>query len=65
MLVVFGGAQVTDTLLHLPVRALPSAATLAGMYGVQVVLSYVIVPSSSGQAALSCRSWCLSATQST
>ena len=31
---------------------MPSAATLAGMYGVQVVLSYV-VPSGSGQAALS------------
>ena len=48
-------AQVTDTILHAlveTVRALPSAATLADMYGVQVMLSYV-VPSGSGQAALS------------
>jgi len=55
VLVIFDGAQVTDTILHAlveTVRALPSEATLAGMYGVQVVLSYV-VPSGSGQAALS------------
>ena len=55
VLVIFDGAQVTDTILHAlveTVRALPSEATLAGMYGVQVVLSYVM-PSGSGQAALS------------
>ena len=55
VLVIFDGAQVTDTILHAlveTVRALPAAATLAGIYGLQVVLSYV-VPSGSGQAALS------------
>ena len=55
VLVVFDDAQVTDTILHGLVRAvegLPSAVTVVGVYLVQVALSYV-VPSGSGQAALS------------
>ena len=55
VLIVFDDAQVTDTILHGLVRAvegLPSAVTVVGIYAVQVALSYV-VPSGSGQAALS------------
>ena len=55
VLVVLDGSRVTDTILHAlveSVRELPSALTVAGVYGVQVLLSYV-VPSGSGQAALS------------
>ncbi len=54
VLVIFDGAQVTDTLLHAMVgvvRGLPTTLTVLGIYGVQVALSY-IVPSGSGQAAL-------------
>jgi uncharacterized ion transporter superfamily protein YfcC len=55
VLVVFDGARVTDTILHAMaegVRGLPSWATVSGIYAVQIVLSY-LVPSGSGQAALS------------
>ena len=55
VLVIFDGAHVTDTILHGLVGIvthLPSALTVLGIYGVQVMLSYV-VPSGSGQAALS------------
>lgn len=55
ILVIFDGAQVTDTILHAmaaAVRGLPSEASVAGIYGVQVLLNY-LVPSGSGQAALS------------
>ena len=55
VLVVLDGAKVTDTVLHAmagAVSGLPSWATVAGIYAVQVVLSY-LVPSGSGQAALS------------
>jgi uncharacterized ion transporter superfamily protein YfcC len=55
VLVIFDGARVTDTILHAmagAVEGLPAAASLAGIYGVQVALSY-LVPSGSGQAALS------------
>lgn len=55
VLVIFDGAQVTDAILAAlvdAVRGLPEWATVAGIYVVQIVLSYV-VPSGSGQAALS------------
>ncbi len=55
VLVIFDGAGVTDTILHAmagAVAGLPAVASLAGIYGVQVALSY-LVPSGSGQAALS------------
>jgi uncharacterized ion transporter superfamily protein YfcC len=55
VLVIFDGAGVTDTLLNAMVGAvsgLPVSASVLGIYGVQVVLSY-LVPSGSGQAALS------------
>jgi uncharacterized ion transporter superfamily protein YfcC len=55
VLVIFDGARITDTLLHslvTLVQGLPAALTVVGIYAVQVVLSYV-VPSGSGQAALS------------
>src|SRR6185436_10578627 len=55
VLVIFDGAQVTDTILHglvAAVRHLPTALTVVGIYCVQVALSYV-VPSGSGQTALS------------
>jgi uncharacterized ion transporter superfamily protein YfcC len=55
VLVIFDGAHVTDTLLHAmagAVRHLPAQVTILGIYAVQVILSYV-VPSGSGQAALS------------
>lgn len=55
VLVIFDGARVTDGILHAMaegVRGLPAGATVGGIYAVQIVLSY-IVPSGSGQAALS------------
>lgn len=55
VLVIFDAARVTDGILHAMaegVRGLPAGATVAGIYVVQIVLSY-IVPSGSGQAALS------------
>jgi uncharacterized ion transporter superfamily protein YfcC len=55
VLVVFDGARATDTVLHAlasAVAGLPSAVTVVGIYVVQVLLSY-LVPSGSGQAALS------------
>ncbi len=55
VLVIFDAARVTDGILHAmaeTVRGLPEGATVAGIYAVQIVLSY-IVPSGSGQAALS------------
>ena len=55
VLVIFDRAEVTDTVLHGLVglvQGLPAAVTVVGIYAVQVVLSYV-VPSGSGQAALS------------
>ena len=55
VLVIFDDARVTDTLLHGmagAVRHLPAQIAIVGIYGVQVALSYV-VPSGSGQAALS------------
>jgi uncharacterized ion transporter superfamily protein YfcC len=55
VLVIFDRADVTDTILHAlaeTVRGLPGSVAVAGIYGVQVVLSY-LVPSGSGQAALS------------
>ena len=54
VLVIFDGAGVTDTLLDAmagAVAGLPAWASVLGIYGVQVALSYV-VPSGSGQAAL-------------
>jgi uncharacterized ion transporter superfamily protein YfcC len=55
VLVVFDGARVTDTILHALVtlvQGLPTQVTILGIYAVQVLLSY-LVPSGSGQAALS------------
>jgi len=55
VLVIFDAARVTDGILHAmaeTVRGLPQGATVAGIYVVQIVLSY-LVPSGSGQAALS------------
>jgi uncharacterized ion transporter superfamily protein YfcC len=55
VLVIFDAARVTDGILHAmaqAVRGLPEGATVAGIYFVQIVLSY-LVPSGSGQAALS------------
>ena len=55
VLVVFDGARVTDTILHAMaavVQGLPAQVSILGIYIVQVVLSY-LVPSGSGQAALS------------
>ena len=55
VLVVFDGARVTDTILSGlagGVASLPPALVVLGIYAVQVALSYV-VPSGSGQAALS------------
>lgn len=55
VLVIFDGARVTDSILHAlagVVAALPAWASIAGLYGVQILLSY-LVPSGSGQAALS------------
>ncbi len=55
VLVVFESARATDTLLHgmaQTVQDLPAWASVGGIYGVQVLLNY-LVPSGSGQAALS------------
>jgi uncharacterized ion transporter superfamily protein YfcC len=55
VLVVFDGAHVTDTILHALaslVQGLPAQVSIVGIYAVQVLLSY-LVPSGSGQAALS------------
>jgi uncharacterized ion transporter superfamily protein YfcC len=55
VLVVLDGARATDGILHAlsgAVSGLPAGATIFGIYGVQVALSY-LVPSGSGQAALS------------
>jgi uncharacterized ion transporter superfamily protein YfcC len=55
ILVIFDGAQVTDTILYglaSAVQGLPAQVSVAGIYGVQVLLNY-LVPSGSGQAALS------------
>ena len=55
VLIVLDNARVTDTILHgmaSVVEHLPSWATIAGIYMVQIALSY-LVPSGSGQAALS------------
>ncbi|HEX4954928.1 MAG TPA: C4-dicarboxylate ABC transporter permease [Thermoanaerobaculia bacterium] len=55
VLVIFDGAQVTDSILHAmagAVAGLPQGVSVAGIYAVQVGLSY-LVPSGSGQAALS------------
>jgi len=55
VLVIFEGARVTDTLLHAmagAIEGLPGWASVGGLYGVQVLLNY-LVPSGSGQAALS------------
>ena len=55
VLVIFDGARVTDAILHglaSAVANLPGWATAFGIYAVQVLLSY-LVPSASGQAALS------------
>lgn len=55
VLVVLDGAQATDAILHAlsgAVEGMPAGATVFGIYAVQVALSY-LVPSGSGQAALS------------
>jgi len=55
ILVVLDGARTTDAVLHelaQHVRGLPAGATVIGLYAVQVALN-VVVPSGSGQAALS------------
>ena len=55
ILVIFDGANVTDTILHgmaASVSGLPASISVAGIYAVQVLLNF-LVPSGSGQAALS------------
>jgi uncharacterized ion transporter superfamily protein YfcC len=55
VLVILDGAHATDAILHgmaSAVQGLPAQVSVVGIYAVQVVLSYV-VPSGSGQAALS------------
>jgi uncharacterized ion transporter superfamily protein YfcC len=55
VLVILDGARVTDTILHGMagvVAGLPAQVSIFGIYAVQVALSY-LVPSASGQAALS------------
>lgn len=55
VLVIFDQAHVTDTILHAMatmVQGLPASVTVVGIYATQVVLSF-LVPSASGQAALS------------
>ncbi len=55
VLVILEGARAIDTVLHAlagAVAGLPAWASAAGIYGVQVLLNY-LVPSGSGQAALS------------
>ena len=55
VLVIFEAASVTDTILNAmasAVQTLPAGISIAGIYGVQVLLNF-LVPSGSGQAALS------------
>lgn len=55
ILVIFDGAQVTDTILYSmasTVEELPGSISVVGIYVVQVLLNF-LVPSGSGQAALS------------
>ncbi len=55
VLVILDGARATDAILHAlvgAVQGLPTQVTILGIYAVQVLLSY-LVPSGSGQAALS------------
>ena len=55
ILVIFDGANVTDTILHAmasSVHELPASISVVGIYVVQVLLNF-LVPSGSGQAALS------------
>jgi uncharacterized ion transporter superfamily protein YfcC len=55
VLVIFDAASVTDTILFAmasAVRNLPADISIAGIYGIQVLLNF-LVPSGSGQAALS------------
>jgi uncharacterized ion transporter superfamily protein YfcC len=55
VLVILEGAHAIDTVLHAlagAVAGLPAWASVVGIYGVQVLLNY-LVPSGSGQAALS------------
>ncbi len=55
VLVIFEAASVTDTILFAmasAVRNLPADISIAGIYGIQVFLNF-LVPSGSGQAALS------------
>ncbi len=55
ILVIFEGARVIDTILHAmaaAVEGLPGALSVVGIYLVQVLLNF-LVPSGSGQAALS------------
>lgn len=55
VLVIFDGAGVTDTILAAmanTIEGLPAWAGVGGLYGLQVLLNY-LVPSGSGQAALS------------
>lgn len=55
VLVIFEGSSVTDTILYgmaSTVRNLPADISIAGIYGIQVLLNF-LVPSGSGQAALS------------
>jgi uncharacterized ion transporter superfamily protein YfcC len=55
VLVIFEAASVTDTILYgmaSAVRNLPADISIAGIYGIQVLLNF-LVPSGSGQAALS------------
>ena len=55
VLVIFEGASVTDTILYAmasAVQNLPADVSIAGIYAIQVFLNF-LVPSGSGQAALS------------
>jgi uncharacterized ion transporter superfamily protein YfcC len=55
VLVIFESASVTDTILNAMASAvshLPADISIAGIYGIQVLLNF-LVPSGSGQAALS------------
>jgi uncharacterized ion transporter superfamily protein YfcC len=55
VLVIFEGASVTDTILFALASAvshLPADISITGIYGIQVLLNF-LVPSGSGQAALS------------
>ncbi len=55
VLVIFEAASVTDTILYgmaSAVRNLPADISIMGIYGIQVLLNF-LVPSGSGQAALS------------